>query len=70
MKKNLQLHPFSPALYLHDRSDRFTQPVRPVATTLVPLPVRLALRTGQTGLCKTEGLHTLPSSVQPDVSLA
>ena len=68
MKKNLQLYPFSPALYLHDRSDQFTQLVRPVATTLVPPPVRPVPRTGQTGLSKTEGLHTLRSSVQPMTS--
>ena len=49
-----------------NRSDRFTQPVGPVGTILLPPPVRPVPRAGQTGLRKTERLNTLPSSVQPD----
>ena len=52
-----------------DRSDRFTQPVEPVGTPLPTPPVRPVPRTGQTGLRKTERLHTQPTSVQLNSAL-
>ena len=47
-----------------------TQPVRPVATAGSTPQVRPVTLTGQIGPRKTEGLHTQPSRVQPDNSLA
>ena len=46
-----------------------SRPVGPVGTLLPTSPVNPVLRTGQTGLCKTERLHTQPSSVRLDSAL-
>ena len=52
-----------------DPPDRSTQLVEPVGTTVPTPPVRPVPRTDQTGLRKTERLHTQPTSVQLDNAL-